>query len=468
MDLLSLFKKSLQFNVVNILSKASYGILVIYASSVLPVESFGYYGLSALWLQYLFLISPGLVSAAAREIPIQDKTDKKYTDNILSSAIFFEMLSFLVQVLSCIFIALYFSGTELGSIFFYLAAFFIFQKIHQIWYTITLVRKHFEELLRSKIIQLCAGIIFFLIFFSKDSLMTLILFPFAGYLFSWLYLYRKKLFVFSLKDASKIASKLIKAGLTLQLLAIVYWIFRLSDRTIVASYFEIEAVGIYTFIVTIIQISTLGVGEFHKLLQPIIWEELDAIKDRYSKDLFNIVYISIILGILAVFLTQIIFYFVVTFISKQYIQGIEVFNILSYTLYFYALEGTTGLILNSKTRNRQVLLSVYTLLGLSINLLICWICLTLEYGLSAIAVCMCLSTAIAKMPTFFNCRNNLFRSNKEMILFYLLSTIPLLFIFYIQIGLELHSPLTGLLVILLLILSQIIVFKKKIMQFFNK
>ena len=71
---------------------------MIYASANISVESFGYYGLAILWLQYLFLISPGLISAASREVPIHDKTDKSYSDELLSAAVFYETAFFLIQI----------------------------------------------------------------------------------------------------------------------------------------------------------------------------------------------------------------------------------------------------------------------------------------------------------------------------------------------------------------------------------
>ena len=77
----SLLKDSITFNLVGVITKVLMAISMIFAAKTLGPEDYGIYGLILLWSQYIGLVKPGFLAQVIREIPVLERENKNFTPN---------------------------------------------------------------------------------------------------------------------------------------------------------------------------------------------------------------------------------------------------------------------------------------------------------------------------------------------------------------------------------------------------
>lgn len=452
MDIVTILKKSISLNLINIISKFIALIIFIYVSSILTVKDFGQVGAINLLAQYLFLFSVIFTSATIREIPILDKTNRSEADKKLSWSIKQDLLFFLVPVIICMLFYLQNRDEEYGYIYLLLGLFIAFQKLFQIWSSITITRKEIDLLFKSRAIQTIGFSLGFVFIASYDILIAFILYPFLGYFAGWAYLNSKKIYRHNLKELNFDKKKIVKAGLSLQLLTICFWGFRLIDRTTVAYFFSTEALGIYTFIATIVFFLRLAVGEFHNLLQPYVWQIIHDDNNKQKK-LEKITFVAGLIGLFVVFFSQAGFYFITKHISTAYFDYRNIFYVLSYSLFFIAIQGVTGMILKSKTYSKISISTTFYIIGIIFNLVGVLIILTFDLGLIGVASCMVISIVLTTFPLFTFCKKTLFTNEYELTKLFFIFYIPVILVMLLQNYFNLGIAFICLMIAILLLMT---------------
>lgn len=413
MQITQLFKKSLLLNLLNVVSKITHLFFFIYVSSKVSLNDFGVYGYINLATQYFFLFSVIITSSVIREVPIDDEIDYQISDGKLSWSIFIDTLFFIIPIGLCIVFYLFSVGGNESYLFLIVGFFIIFQKFNQIWSSIAIIRSSLDFLFKSRLVQLISFSLGFLIAMQFNLLLALVVYPYIGYLASWLYLFLKRLFSFSLKNPFPDKQRIVKAGIQLQFLTITYWAFTLSDRTLVALIFDTELLGIYTLISTLVLFSRQAIGEFLNLLQPYILKEIE-LRENIDKKLETITYLIALASILVVFALQISFYFLTKYYAIQYFNYVDALNILSYSLFFIAISGISGTILTSKTLPK-IHVSIYlSLLGIIINVVLIFIFVKYNYGLHGAALSSVISISIIGFIQFWFSKTLIFKSKSEL------------------------------------------------------
>ena len=431
MQIAPLLKQALSLNVLNAVSKITHLFFFIYVSSIVSLNDFGIYGYVNLATQYFFLFSVIITSSAIREVAIDDENDYQISEIKLSWSIFFDLIFFIIPIVLCIAFYLFSIGGSESYLFLIVGFFIVFQKLNQIWSSIAIIRSSLDNLFKSRAIQLVSFSFGFLLAIQFNPLLALIVYPYIGYLASWLYLASKRLFSFNLRNPFPDKKRIIKAGIKLQVLTVTYWAFTLSDRTLVAIVFDTEMLGIYTLISTLVLFSRQAIGEYLALLQPYILKEIELRKNA-DKKLEKTTYLSALASLMVIFALQTVFYFLTKNFATQYFNYIDVLNILSYSLFFIAISGISGTILTSKTLSKVNVSIFLSLLGIIINVVLIFIFVKFNYGLYGVALSSVLSISITGFIQFFYSKELIFKSNDELNILFIFGFLPPIIILIIQ------------------------------------
>jgi O-antigen/teichoic acid export membrane protein len=155
--------------------------------------------------------------------------------------------------------------------------------------------------------------------------------------------------------------RLMKFGIILQLSALVFWGFRLADRTVIASMLSREQLGLYTYAVAFITFGLALPTDFGNVLQPILWREagkVNSIARGFADTKRVAVYVALGTSIL-IPVAQLVYFLLMNLITVKYVGSIAIFNVLSYNLYLAAIVVIPNLILTSSIVNKQNALYVY-------------------------------------------------------------------------------------------------------------
>lgn len=426
----SILKESILFNIVGVITKLIMGLAMIYAAKHIGAEDYGIYGILLLWTQYMGLIKPGFVSQVTREIPVLEKLKQDYIrpQNIaISGELIFMVLPFIIFLMS----SFLYDEAKIKISLLILAFLTIFIRLNEIWSSIILVRKQFNKVAVGRLIYGISGPALIFLLTKEFGIYILVVFSGVSALISFIFYnyYVKINFNFEI-DFLKLKT-LFKDGIILQLLVISFWAFRLSDRTMISMYLDLESLGLYTFAANLVLFLKNFVGEFHTVLQPIAWGEIHKKSKKSFKDLLKTTYFIAIISFVFIPISQFFFYLIVNFYSKDFIEAAPVFNILSTSTYFIAIGGTVGIILNSETIKKYKLSLYYSLFGLFINILIDYILIINGYGIFSIALATLIVQSFVSVIQFIHVKEYMFSDYRELILFYLKILTPFIMLFSI-------------------------------------
>ena len=446
-DINSVIKNGFKFNIVNIISIFIAFVASIYVATVLTPEEFGIYGLLGLWLLYAGLIGPGFISASSREIPVLlGKNLEKDALKVQNVSLTAELI-YLIIPCFIIFISSFFYTDQVIKIGLIIISInFLITKIVAYWTHINVVRQRFSQVAVGRFLIGFSGPIF--LFISVDSLRVyaLLIAPIVSSLIGAVYYFFKASLHFKITFDKKIIIDLLKVGVTLQFLSLIFWAFRLSDRTIIAGMLPIEELGLYVFAMTFIMNGRTIIGEVITVLQPIAWKSTGKSLSIFHafKDLKKIgIYLSIGSAIL-VPLSQLGFYIIVSQIATNYLSSMWIFNILSYNLFFIALAGIPSIILNSSIVNRQKKLLLIYGVGLTLNIIFDIVIILMGFDLIGVGFVTVSTQALVTVLSYISIRKLIFENRKKFlrycmhIFFPLVIIIPFYFVFYLNL---INNPL---------------------------
>ena len=138
-------------------------------------------------------------------------------------------------------------------------------------------------------------------------------------------------------------------------------------------------------------------------------------------------------GLFVVYIVQLVFYFLSKFISIQYFEYINVFNTLSYSLFFISISGICGMILNSKTYSKISISIIFSLFGFFVNLIGIYIVMKHDLGLNGIAFSMVISVFMSTFPLFIFCKQALFKQRGDLMKLFILWFVPVFILMYLQV-----------------------------------
>lgn len=417
-------KNSLKFSVVGTLA-AAIGIPAnVYVTTVLSPEKYGIYGILVLWLTYAPLIGPGLLATARREIPALLGIDKvKEAQGVQNIAISGELLYMTLPFLAMIGASFFFSQPEMKYGLIAVGVTFIAMQLVNFWSGVIIIREFFGVVVKGNVILAIIIPVLTMATVNWLGIYSLILSPLIASLCTYIFFIKTRILKFHFVWNTLEVKRLLGIGIVLQLISLIYWGFRLVDRTIVASVLPLTDVGIYTAAAIFVTYAQVLPTDFSRILTPVFWKEsaTQGFADTYR----IVVYIALATAMLIPCM-QLLFYLVREILTQEYIASIPVFNILSYNIYLAMICTVPNLILTSRVANRQnVMLFVY-LIGLVLNIGLSLLAIHLGWGIKGVALTTVIVQGLLAISTFCISHKYVFKKLQDSLSLYALVIIPFL------------------------------------------
>ena len=422
-------KNSLKFSSVSLL-----GILIslpvsIYVATILVPEEYGVYGFLGLWLMYATLISLGLRTSGYREIPVllgkgEDKQALRIQNITITSDMLYSILPFVV-ILGASF---FFSEPILKFGLIVIAVSYGISHFVGYWDGINFLRQNFSVAAKGRLIAALVSpfIIAASVYWLK--VYALLIAPIFAAVALGIYYWRKGPINFHFTLDWKETVRLAKIGVVLQAGTLVFWSFRLADRTIIASTLPLEQLGLYTFAIGFIMMVLMIPTNFTNVLQPILYRELGRDSSIFEgfKDTKRIAVYLALGGAVIIPVAQLAFYLVVSLITTKYIGSIPIFYVLSYNLFLASIMTVATLILVSSVVNKQKYFLVVHAIGLVLNIIFDLLVVKLGYGVVGIAWVTVCTQGLVTFTLYYLAKSYMFGNIKDYFRFQIAIWAPFL------------------------------------------
>jgi O-antigen/teichoic acid export membrane protein len=411
----SILRHSIKFNAVNIFSKTiAFPTYIIIAVVLIP-EEYGVIGFVGLWGMYAGLINPGMDSAAYREMPyLLGKGEEEkavHLQNVaITSKILYSFIPFIVILCASFF---YFDGLIRICLILTAVAYIITTNTNY-WSGFNHVRQRFNNVATGNLI---AGFVvplvtLSLIFWLK--IYAVLIAPIIGSIIAFIYYIRNAGIGYRLEfDRSELA-RLIKIGLPLALLTLVYWGYRMADRTMVAAFLPLREMGLYTFAIFIVTFAILLFADFGKVLQPVLWTSLGQARNHIEgfKPLRRIAVYMSIAAAMSIGICQIGFYLLVHLLTTNYIESIPVFNVLAFNIFLGSIVIVPGVILNSSVVNKQTMATGIWSIGLVLNIILDYAVIRSGFGIVGVSWVTVGTQVLVTLILLFTIRRYMFSDSE--------------------------------------------------------
>jgi O-antigen/teichoic acid export membrane protein len=387
-SIINIAKNSLKFSSVQIVYALVSMLVTIYVATILAPEEYGTYGFLGLWLMYAGFVGLGLTSAGFREVPVLlGKGEEKEALRIQNISITSDMLYSILPFAVLIGASFFYSEPILKFGLIIVAISFISNRFVNYWLGVNFLRQNFNIAAKGRFIAGIAIPLLTLVGIHWLKVYALLIAPIGAAIAMGIYYWRKGPIEFHFRLDWKETHRLVKFGVVLQTGTLVYWGFRLADRTIIASTLPLDQLGFYVYATGFVMLVLNIPVEFGNVLQPVLWKEAGKAESIYEgfKDLRRIaVYITLGTAVL-VPLSQVVFYLIASLITTQYISSIPIFHVLSYNLYLASAAIIPAAILTSSIVNKQSIFLVLYSIGLALNIAFNILVIRLGYGVVGVA-----------------------------------------------------------------------------------
>lgn len=423
----SIVKQSAKFNVVSVVSLLIQIPNQLIIGTFLVPEEYGIISFVALWSLYAGLINPGMLSAGQREIPYligkkEEEQSIKIQNIAISSDLLYSILPFLV-----ILCASFFYSNKMIKIGLILTAIsFIANRLVTYWSSINFIKQRFTIVAIGRLINAILSPIIIIGSIYWLGIYAVLIAPLVCTIFMGIYYLRKGPIAYHFQFEWTEVIRLIKIGFVFSLSGVIFYIYRMADRTIIASFLSLHDLGLFAFAMGFIMFGMNFLADFGRVLEPILWEHSGKIKN--PEDSFNdtkrmAIYMALITAMI-IPLVQVGYDVVVKLLVPKYIESIPLFFILSNMLYLASMATFPNIILNSVVVNKQAVVTGIYLIGAGINIVLDLVMIYAGYGIEAIAFVTIVSQGMVAFVSYFLAREYMVRQRKGFALFLWQITFP--------------------------------------------
>ena len=427
LSIVNIARNSLKFTSVNFLAALMSFFVTIYVATILVPEEYGEFGFLSLWLMYAGLIGPGIASAASREMPVLIGRDReKEALRVQNISVTTELLFTIIPFVVILGASFFYSEPVLKFGLLIIAISYIASRLVGFWSHMNFIRERFNIVAKVRLITAIIPPVVILASIYWLKVYALLLAPVIGSIVCGIYYWKKGSinyhFIF---DRAEVV-RLVKVGIVLQGLNLIYWGFRLADRTIIASMLPFEQLGLYAFAMGFLMYASMLFEDFTRVLQPILWREAgkaDSIIEGFQDTRRITVYLALVVGIL-IPLAQLGFFLIVRVITRNYIDSIPIFYVLSYNLYFIMIGIIPALVLNSSLINKQKLTLYCFSVGLALNIIFDILVIKLGYGVIGVTLVTVCTQGLVSFILYYFVKGYVFRDTKQFLIFLLRIIVP--------------------------------------------
>jgi O-antigen/teichoic acid export membrane protein len=426
-SIISIARNSIKFTSVKAVTAVGGLAITLYAATILTPTEYGTYGLLALWLTYVIFVAPGIYNAASREIPVflgkKQEKDALKVQNISVSA---ELIYTIAPAAVIIGTSFFYTDTILRTGLLIIAMSYVTTRVTSLWSNMNFNRQKFNTVALGNLVISIISPAVTLATLHWLKVYALIIGPLAAHAVAIVYYFTKGAIGFRFTLDKREIIRLAKIGIVLQGLGIMFWAFRMADRTIIAAALPLAQLGLYTFAMGFLTYALTLFSDFGNVLQPTLWKEASTAENVYQAFRATrriAVYIALGTAII-IPLAQLIFNLLVNLITKKYIDSVPIFNVLSYNLYLMALAIIPSLILNSSLVNKQKLPLLFYSIGLALNIGFDLLVIKLGYGVIGVAWVTIITQGLVTLTLYYFIRTYIFRTTGEFIKFGAIIIIP--------------------------------------------
>ncbi len=387
-SILDIARNSLKFSSINALAAAVSLPVSVYVATVLTPVDYGVYGVLLLWLMYANLLRPGLVPAGYREIPLLlGRNERENALRLQNITITSDLLFSFVAFLAIIGASFFFSGTAMRVGLILTAFGYEANILANHWVGANFLRQNFNIAARGKFVLVMVSPLVILASVAWLKVNALLLASVLAALFAFIYYLRKGPVGFRPTFDWKETARLARVGIVLQGGTLALWAFRLADRTVIASTLSLEQLGLYTFAMSFITTALMVPSDFIDVLRPVLYRELGRaarVIEGFRDTRRLAVYLALGTAIM-VPAAQLIFYLVVSLVTKQYTGSIPIIYALSYNLYLSSVWLIADLVLVSSVVNKQIASLLAHFAGLGLTVIFDLLAVRWGYGVVGVA-----------------------------------------------------------------------------------
>lgn len=428
-SIIDIARNSLKFSSVSLLGAIISLPVGVYVATILVPEEYGVYGFLGLWSMYATLIHPGFTNSGYREIPVllgkgEDNKALRIQNITITSSMLYSILPFIV-ILGASF---FYSEPLLKYGLILIAVGYGATRLVNYWDGVNFLRQNFNIVAKGQFIAVVMASLVIATGVYWLKVYALLMAPIFVAIILGIYYWKRGPINFHFTFDWTETVRLVKIGVVLQAVTLVYWAFRLADRTVIASTLPLEQLGLYTFaigfITTMLMIST----NFTNVLQPVVYKELGRASSAFEgfRDTSRIaVYLALGIALL-IPIAQLGFYLVVSLITTNYTGSIPIFYVLSYYLYLAPISSVTLIILNSSVVNKQKISLVVHAVGLALNIIFDLLVIKLGYGVVGVAWVTVCTQGVVTFTLYHLARSYMFRKVMDYIRFQVAILVPFL------------------------------------------
>ncbi len=412
-------RQSAKFNVVSIISLIIQIPTQLIIGRFLSPQEYGIISFVALWSLYGGLLNPGMLSAAAREVPYllgknEEEKAKSIQDISISSDIVWTVLPFLVILVA----SFCYRSNEVMRIALLITGInFLIVRFAGYWSTFNFTRQNFSIVAIGNFIATIARPILIIITIYWLKIYAVLLAPVFGCLLMFFYYLKKGPIDYHFRLNWPEIKKLVKVGVVFSLSGLVFYGHRIIGSTIIAAHLPLYQLGLYTFAMGLIIFAANFLADFGRVLEPMLWKKSGA--DGSTIESFLIVkriaiYIALFTAI-GVPLLQVVYGYVVPLVTPKYINSMVIFNILSLYIYLAAIVMLPAVVLNSSIVNKQKKLTLLYAIGFGSGILLNLCFVRLGFGIMAIAVITVATQGFITLSALFLARSYITKKINEFI-----------------------------------------------------
>jgi O-antigen/teichoic acid export membrane protein len=403
---------------------------------ILVPEEYGVIGFVGLWGMYAGLISPGMDSAAQREMPyLLGKGEEEKALHLQNVAItgkfIYNFLPFIVILSASLF---YFDGL-IRVCLILTAICYIISSNTNYWPAYNYVRQRFNKVATGKLITSIIGPLVTLSLIYWLKIYAVLVAPIISTIFVFIYYKRKAGIDAHFEFDRGELVRLTKIGLPLALLTLVYWGYRMADRTMVAGFLPLREMGLYTYALGMITFAIMLFSDFGRVLQPALWTSLGQARSHIEgfKPLRRIAVYMSIAAAASIGICQIGFYLLVHLLTTNYIESNPVFNVLTFNIFLMCMSMVPNLVLNSSVVNKQTLNTKIWSMGLVLNIILDYVVIVNGFGIVGVSWVTVGTQGLVTLILLFTIRQYMFSDSeaKEFRTFMCSILFPLFVSFFI-------------------------------------
>lgn len=420
-------------------------------AKILGPSGFGEISLFNLVLVYAGFTGLGFDTVAAREIPgyvVLNK--KKETDQVLSLSFTIEMsLRIIISIIIALIGFFFLEGTlRVGVLL--ISPILLVQKVSAYWRAMANALKKFSILSKSSMFDGLLMGIFIIILVKFTGVYTRLLAILCTQIIVGAYLINKMHLDLKLMFRSNRFWEILKMGFPFVALTMVYYIWQVSDRTLIASFMNLKILGLYSFAVSCVSLLLLFSEDANTVLQPFMYERISIGRDK--KEILQMIRKPTIFFAystpVVIFFSWVLYPSVLKYMIPEYLDSVWVFRILLFQFYLINVNTAVNYLIRSREINKQSWLALtYIVAGIVsyLSILLFW---RMGLGMIGAALGVVLANLVAVGINFSITQRYYLENLKSAIKYYTFILAPVVYtglcllLFEIAIAHNLLKPLS--------------------------